>query len=113
MQGRLPDEITEEKRKSHLKDPIKSVCRNFDGAYECLCRNGYEHYDERTCHRIDACNQHSCPVDSNCYLLEDERIPEEGQTHECLCNRGFEQNENGCMDIDECLEGWFIFVIFY
>lgn len=83
-------------------------CENFDGGYQCVCHEGYQHADlhlteghRKECVDIDECSSDSlnnCRENSKCINLPG--------SYECQCKTGF-IHKNGdtkseCIDLNEC-----------
>ncbi|XP_077970402.1 uncharacterized protein LOC120328603 isoform X9 [Styela clava] len=74
-------------------------CKNTEGSYECVCKDGRELIDG-ICKDIDECNtgNHTC----NGTIEECKNM--EG-SYKCVCKVGFESVNGECTDIDECESG--------
>ena len=67
-------------------------CLNFEGYYECACRNGF--FGTGTLCLEGQCNDAICPTNKKCVS---------STKMDCTCNSGLEANSRGvCSDVDEC-----------
>lgn len=78
-----------------------SKCVNLPGTYFCNCTEGFmpKGAPLEKCADIDECEtgMHTCSDDSYCQNTIG--------SYECVktCNKGYEFNNNTCIDVDECL----------
>jgi len=81
--------------------PPNSTCANASGRRECRCNAGFEPNAPSTeCIDVDECNRglHNCGSNNSCINLFG--------GFECLCPRGFQDLGFGCIDINECSNGF-------
>ena len=74
----------------------KAVCSNVEGAYNCICQEGFESDDGGwTCQDVNECLRNgSCHSNATCFNTE-------GSFY-CNCKSGFTGNGFNCSDVDEC-----------
>uniref|UniRef100_A0A3P9HZW2 Thrombomodulin n=1 Tax=Oryzias latipes TaxID=8090 RepID=A0A3P9HZW2_ORYLA len=107
-------------------------CVNTPGSYKCVCRDGYEMLDGE-CRDIDECKtstcEHSClnyagsfscrcndgfiPDSSkprsckkHCAKERCQKVCEGNMDSSCSCPEGYIEDENFCVDINECASNW-------
>ena len=77
--------------------PSGLSCHNLVGSYTCTvsCQPGTRRTDENTCNYIDECliGTHNCK--QNCMNTFGSYV--------CSCRDGYQEEQNDCFDIDECL----------
>lgn len=89
----------------NMCDPLTTVCRNFAGAYECICKDPNQVFDPRVngCRDVDECNdfdgkRNPCDPASTVCVNQPNGVS-------CQCKSGFEPvsgKPTMCVDIDEC-----------
>ena len=87
-------------------------CKNNYGSYECVCKNGFEPYNDLdqteenfACRDIDECVTDKFNSNRECRnLMGSHSICKNSiGSFECECVNGYEANVDGvCTDIDEC-----------
>jgi len=82
--------------------PPNSTCANASGTRECRCNAGFEpNFNSTECIDVDECSRglHNCSGGSNnCINFFG--------GFECLCGPGFQDLGFGCVDINECANGF-------
>ena len=89
----------------------RKKCKNSYGSYECVCKNGFEPYNdldklgEIACRDIDECVTDKFNSNRECKnsMGRDSICKNSIGSFECECINGYEVNADGiCTDIDEC-----------
>ncbi|KAI6659041.1 hypothetical protein LOD99_14717 [Oopsacas minuta] len=86
-------------------------CRNTLGSYQCYCSEGFLlSNDGNTCSDVNECSNNPCEYNCtntmgsylcSCYeyfVLSNDR-------HTCQCQSGYKLTADGCVDINECVDG--------
>ncbi|XP_053387245.1 fibrillin-1-like [Mercenaria mercenaria] len=78
--------------------PDNSICKNSNGSFECICKDGFNVTDLGECKDIDECIENTDACSQNCTNTIG--------SFECSCEVGYflEDDNVTCQDIDECIE---------
>ncbi|KAI6659122.1 Fibrillin-3-like isoform X30 [Oopsacas minuta] len=86
-------------------------CRNTLGSYQCYCSEGFlVSNDGNTCSDVNECSnnpcEHNCTNTMGSYLCSCyEHFILSNDRHTCQCQSGYKLTADGCVDIDECIDG--------
>ncbi|CBY14115.1 unnamed protein product [Oikopleura dioica] len=78
-----------------------SDCVNTEGSYDCVCLDGYEmkanKHGDMKCLNANECEDGTSSCDDDTEFCKDSL-----GSYECLCQVGFEKDDDECIDVDEC-----------
>jgi hypothetical protein len=83
--------------------PDLTTCKNLPSTFECGCIAGYVN---ETCRGFDECDGFECIDEDECAFDvcgENMICANSAGSYACNCVDGFQDQENGCEDINECL----------